>query len=188
MTVPINVDGRSFDWGTDYKRYDLFHAISNKPLEFAKTNKDRAISTEEIMMLAVREFTKEKKLDDYRFQIDNNVIHVYYHDYWNPYYNGNADHYIIEVNDSWGNERIEQAKKLRNECFHFDPATSRNKGREPYFFKVNIRSHKGGTPTYNDYVSKIEKFAFHDLSTAKGILEYYDSINVGSLINRKKDS
>lgn len=172
MTVPINVDGSSFEWGTDYKRYDLYHAISNKPIEFAKTHKDRAISKDEIMMLAVREFTNEKKLYDYKYSVGDNAIHVYYHDYWNPYYNGYADHYILEINDSWGNDRIEQAKKLRNECFRFDPATGRNKkGREPYFFKVNIHSRKGGTPTYNDYVCNIEE---NEISNALRISQYME--------------
>lgn len=187
MTIPQNVDGSSFEWGTDYKRYDLFHAITGKPIEFARTNKDKAISAEEMRLLAVREFSNAKNLKDFRYSVYAD-IHIYYHNYWNPYYGGSADHYILEVNDSWGNDRIEQAKKLRNECFRFDPATGRNKGREPYFFKVNIRSHKGGSPTYDDYVCNIEKFAFYDLNTAKGILEYYDSINVSALINRKKDS
>lgn len=141
----------------NYKQLDLFHAKTGRPIVFSNVQKDRSISSNEIMLLAVREFAY-KLSDEFRYIIDNNTIHIYYNDYWNVYKHG-ADHYIIEVNDSWGKDKIEQAKKLRSECFYKD-VNGRKTGREPIFYKVCIRSHSGNVPTYDDYECSAEKCNF----------------------------
>lgn len=149
------------------REIEIFHALTGKPIELPNIAKDRVISEEERMLLAIREFTKEQWLKDYRYTINANTIHIYNYNQ----HKHREDHYIIEVGDSWENNKIMQAQKLRSECFCTNPITGRKEGREPSFFKVNIHSDNGGTPTYNNYVCHIEKHAFGDLRTDKERIE-----------------
>ena len=140
-------------------KYDIMHAISGEPIEFANIHNDKVISKEEIMLLAIREFIKEKQLDDCLYSIYKKAVHVYYRD-GNPY-KKYSDHYILEVNDTWGNDKIEQAKKLRSECFRYNPISGRREGHEPLFYKISIYSHNGESPSYNDYICSIEQHKFN---------------------------
>ena len=158
-----NEDGSISDYiRMNYKHFDMFHVKTGKPVDFTNVHVDRNISNNEIMLLAIREFTKERHLSEYKYTINDNVINIYNTNYWNEYKSG--DHYILEVNDLWGNDKIERAKKLRSECFSKDSISGNRRGREPDFFKVNIHSHFGGSPTYDDYVCDIEQCNFNKYS------------------------
>ena len=154
------------------KNNDIFHAITNKPIVFANAHKDKDITPEEIILLAIREFTKENHLVDYGFYINKNDVHIYNRERYKE------AHFILEVNDLWGENWIAHAKELREKYCSKNIIA-------PKIFKINIHSNIGGSPTYNDYICNIELSNFFE-NLYGDIFLYGDNLVLDQYIYAKR--